>query len=32
MQWYVEMLHLINESDRAGEGEAQPGNGPEERG
>lgn len=25
------MLHLINESDR-GEGEAQPGNGPEERG
>lgn len=32
MQWYVEMLHLINESDRGGEGEAQPGNGPEERG
>jgi len=31
MQWYVEMLHLINESDR-GEGEAQPGNGPEDRG
>lgn len=32
MQWYVEMLHLINESDRGGEGKAQPGNGPEERG
>lgn len=32
MQWYVEMLHLMNESDRGGEGEAQPGNGPEERG
>lgn len=32
MQWYVEMLQLINESDRGGEGEAQPGNGPEERG
>lgn len=32
MQWYVEMLHLINESDRGGEGEAQPGNGPKERG
>ena len=32
MQWYVEMLHLINESGRGGEGKAQPGNGPEERG
>lgn len=32
MQWYVEMLRLINESDRGGEGKAQPGNGPEERG
>lgn len=31
MQWCVEMLHLINESDRGGEGKAQPGNGPEER-
>lgn len=32
MQWYVEMLHLINEPDRGEEGEAQRGNGPEETG
>lgn len=32
MQWYVEMLHLLNKSDGGGEGEAQPGYGPEERG